>query len=209
MLRPHLGNRVLEIGAGHGTITTHLAKEGRQVLATDLSERCVEELEKRFAADPAITVRHARVEDLGDCEPFDSVVLVNVLEHIDDDLGALRAIHQRLRPAGKVLIFAPALEGLYSRFDDQIGHVRRYHRSGLATTVSRAGFDVPDIHYVNLPGAGAWWLLSRQLGVVPTQSGLASTYDRLAVPIIRRVELRRRPPFGQSLFCVGEVAGAS
>ena len=80
---------------------------------------------------------------------------------------------------------------------------------GVATTVSRAGFDVPAAHYVNLPGAAAWWTLSRQLGLTPTRSIFASTFDRFGVPVIRRVEAIHPPPFGQSLFCVGEVALAS
>ena len=205
LLEPHLGTRVLEVGAGHGTITTRLAHNGRSVVASDLSERCVHELHERFADDPNVEVQLSRVEDLDADELFDSVVLVNVLEHIDDDLGTLRAIRARLRPGGKVLIFSPALNALYSKFDDRIGHVRRYHRSQLATTLSRAGFAVPEARYVNLPGAAAWWLLSRQLGLNPTKSALAATFDRIGVPVIRRLEHTHRPSFGQSLLCVGEV----
>ena len=205
MLEPHLGRRVLEIGAGHGTITARLAIDGRQVVATDLSERCLVELKERFEGHPAVEVRHATVDDLTVDDPYDSVVLVNVLEHIEDDLEVLKQIYARLRPGGKVVIFAPALEALYSRFDDEIGHVRRYRRSQLATTLSRAGFAVPEARYVNMPGAAAWWVLSRQLGLTPTKSYFASTFDRLCVPAIRRFEARRQPPFGQSLLCVGEV----
>ena len=189
LLEPHLGMRVLEVGAGHGTITARLARNGRTVVATDLSKRCVGELEARFADDPSVEVRAALVDDLPLDTPFDSVVLVNVLEHIEDDLGVLREIRARLRPGGKVLIFAPALEALYSRFDDEIGHVRRYRRSQLATTLSRAGFAVPEARYVNLPGAAAWWALSRQLGVRPTRSAFASLFDRVGVPEIGRAHV--------------------
>jgi 2-polyprenyl-3-methyl-5-hydroxy-6-metoxy-1,4-benzoquinol methylase len=209
MLEPHLGARVLEVGAGHGTITDRLAAGGRTVVATDLSSRCIAELESRFAGNPAVAVREATVDDLPVDEPFDSAVLVNVLEHIDDDLAVLRALRERLRPGGKVIIFSPALDALYSRFDDEIGHVRRYRRSTLATTLARAGFAVPEARYVNLPGAIGWWVLSRQLGLTPTRSVFASTFDRFGVPTIRQVEARREPPFGQSVFCVGEVPADS
>ena len=136
--------------------------------------------------------------------PFDSAVLINVLEHIPDDSGALRVIYEGLRPGGTLAVFVPAYEALYSEFDRSIGHFRRYRRSTLATALSHAGFDVPAAHYVNAPGTFAWWLVVRQLGATPTQGGLAGLYDRAVVPWARRVEAIAPPRFGQSVFAVGQ-----
>jgi SAM-dependent methyltransferase len=208
LLEPHLGARVLEVGAGHGTMTERLATDGRTVLATDLSPRCVELLEKRFAADDAVEVAYGDVVATAAGRTFDSAVLVNVLEHIDGDVAALADIKTVLAPGAKVGIFVPAFEGLTSDFDRQVGHVRRYRRSTLATTVSRAGFEVEDIRYVNLPGFFAWWLVARTLGISPTSKGLAGVYDRWFVPVVRRIEARRAPVLGQSLICIGRVPEA-
>ena len=102
-------------------------------------------------------------------------------------------------------VFVPAFDGLYSNFDQRIGHRRRYRRSQLVTVLDRAGFAIADARYINTVGAVAWWVVARQLGQVPTQQWSVSIYDRLVVPTLRRIEAGRSPRFGQSLFCVGTV----
>ena len=138
LCEPHLGTEVLEIGAGHGELTQRLVP-GRFVTATDLSKRCVDELQARYDGMANVDVRHADIAALGDDRRYDSVVLVNVLEHIPDDLGALRDLRALLKPGGRLIVFSPAFEGLYSDFDRKIGHFRRYRRSQLVTVADRAG----------------------------------------------------------------------
>lgn len=200
---PHLGERVLEIGAGHGEITQRLAVAHR-VTATDLSPRCVELLAERFAGQPAVEVRRGDTQSLADGSRYDSVMLVNVLEHIEDDVGALRDVSVLLEPGGRLVVFVPAFEGLYSDFDRRVGHRRRYRRSHLVTKMAAAGLDVVEARYVNTLGAAAWWVFARQLGQVPTQRWSVRLYDRVAVPALRHVEATRPPRFGQSLLCVAE-----
>ena len=72
------------------------------------------------------------------------------------------------------------------------------------STFDRAGLGVIEARYVNTVGAVAWWLFSRQLGQVPTQRWSVRLYDKVAVPVIRRLEEDRAPRFGQSLLCIGE-----
>jgi 2-polyprenyl-3-methyl-5-hydroxy-6-metoxy-1,4-benzoquinol methylase len=200
LIRPYLGERVLEIGAGHGELTERLRRQGH-VTATDLSKRCVDSLEERFAGADDVDVLHADVAALGaESKTFDSVVLINVLEHIDDDVNALADLRDVLEPGGKLCVFVPAFEGLYSEFDRKIGHRRRYRRSQLVETFDRAGLEVVDARYVNTVGALAWWLFARQLGQVPTQKWSVTVYDRVAVPVIRQLEAGREPRFGQSLL---------
>ena len=200
LMAPYLSGRILEVGAGHGTFTELLARFG-PVTATELSERAVAVLEERFAGSERITVR--RAADRHD-EPFDSAVLVNVLEHIDDDVGALSALRDELRPGGRVLVYAPAFNALYSRFDAAVGHYRRYTRGTLERTMEDAGLEVVDARYVNAPGALAWYIVATRLGGRPTEGWLTRLYDRAAVPVVRVVERRVRPPFGQSLLVAGE-----
>jgi SAM-dependent methyltransferase len=202
LAEPHLGPRVLEIGAGHGEMTQRLVRD-HEVTATDLSPRCVEELRTKFAGEPRVRVEQADAGSLDPGVQYDSAILVNVLEHIEDDVGALRDIGERLRPGGRIVIFVPAFEGLYSEFDRKVGHRRRYRRSHLAEVVDRAGLDVVDVHYVNSLGAVAWWTFARQMGQVPTQSWSVRAFDRV-VPALRRIEAEHEPRFGQSLFFVAE-----
>jgi 2-polyprenyl-3-methyl-5-hydroxy-6-metoxy-1,4-benzoquinol methylase len=203
LIHPHLGDRVLEVGAGHGELTQRLRRDAH-VTATDLSKRCIDELAKRFAGDSNVEVLQADVAAIGaERREFDSVVLVNVLEHIDDDVAALGELRDVLRPGGRICVFVPAFEGLYSDFDRRIGHRRRYRRSQLVAAFDQAGFRIIDARYVNTVGALAWWLTARQMGRIPTRRWSVQLYDRI-VPAIQRFEAGREPMFGQSLLCVGE-----
>ena len=204
LVEPHLGSDVLEIGAGHGELTEMLAN-GRTVTATDLSTRSVDKLRSRFAQSPNVDIRLVDIAATNDGRLYDSVVLVNVLEHIDDDANALERLRGSLRPGGRLCVFVPAFDGLYSDFDQRIGHRRRYRRSQLVTALDRAGFAIADARYINTVGALAWWVVARQLGQVPTRHWSVSIYDRFVVPSLRRIEAGRSPRFGQSLFCVGTV----
>jgi 2-polyprenyl-3-methyl-5-hydroxy-6-metoxy-1,4-benzoquinol methylase len=204
LVEPHLGDEVLEIGAGHGELTDRLSR-GRTVTATDLSTDCVEQLQSRFAARPNVNVRLVDIAATADVRLYDSVILVNVLEHIDDDSSALEKLRLSLKPGGRVCVFVPAFDGLYSDFDQRIGHRRRYRRSQLVSALDRAGFAITEARYVNTVGALAWWVVARQLGQVPTRQWSVSVYDKLVVPTLRKIEAGRDPRFGQSLFCVGTV----
>ena len=201
MCSPYLGSEVLEVGAGHGDFTGRLA-EGRFVTATDLSKRCVALLEERYGAKANVEIRHADAANLPDEARFDSAVVINVLEHLEDDEQALRGLRHALRPGGHLLVFAPAFEGLYSEFDRRIGHHRRYRRAQLVEVADRAGFEIVEARYSSSLGAILWWVYSRQLRLTPTKPGNVHLYDRLLVPTLRRLETARPPRFGQSVFLV-------
>ena len=199
LAEPHLGTDVLEIGAGHGTITARL-RDRHRVTATDLSERAVAILHEKYDGDPQVTVARAGIDELTTAGPHDSVLLVNVLEHIDDDLLALKALQSALVERGTLVLYVPAFAALYSRFDHAVGHHRRYTRRSLRAVVEAAGYDVVDCRYVNTVGAVAWWVFAKVLRQTPTQDWSARLYDRWVVPVLRRIEARWRPPFGQSVF---------
>jgi len=198
----HIGAHILELGAGHGTVTDRLLEHGK-VAAADLSPRCVEVLREKYEQHPDVEVLHGDVATVTAGRSFDTVVLVNVLEHIEDDGAALRTILARLRPGGTVVLFVPAFQGLYSEFDRLVGHHRRYRRGELAALVKGAGFEVVEARYVNCVGALAWWVVARQLGRFPKSRAAMRAYDRAVVPVIRAVESRWTPPFGQSVLCIG------
>lgn len=204
LMAPHLGADVLEIGAGHGSITDRLARHPgvTRLTVTDLSERCAGILAERYRDDRHVAVHRGDIGDSVALGEHDTIVLVNVLEHLEDDVKALAQLAGGLRPGGRLVLFVPAFEMLYSDFDRRIGHHRRYRSADLASAVTAAGLEVVEVRYVNSVGALAWWLLAKQLRQTPTRRWSVVTYDRLVVPLLRRIEDDRRPPFGQSAFCV-------
>ena len=207
MCEPYFGDRVLEVGAGHGDFTERLVASGRSVTASDLSQRCVDILNVEYGSNPNVTVLHSDLEHMPAEDRYDSVLLVNVLEHIDDDLEALVQIRHRLNPGGRVILFVPAFDGLYSDFDRLVGHRRRYRRSHLVTLADRAGFELVDARYVNTLGTFVWWLFARRMRQIPTSEIPVKAYDRVAVPLLRRFETGRNPKVGQSVLMIARVPG--
>jgi len=207
LMAPHVAGEIVEIGAGHGTMSGRLARLGH-VTATEPAARAAAILEARFAGDHRVDVRRGDAGTVMTGQCFDAAVMVNVLEHVPDDVGALNQIREGLRPGGTIAVFVPAHEFLYSSFDHRIGHHRRYRRSSLAQTIATAGFEIVEINYVNMPGILAWLLVARFLNRTPTQARLASVYDRFIVPVVRRVERaiaqRSHVPFGLSLLAIAK-----
>jgi 2-polyprenyl-3-methyl-5-hydroxy-6-metoxy-1,4-benzoquinol methylase len=204
---PHLGASTLEVGSGHGAVTQHLAR-GRRLVATDLSESCLKVLRVRFADWRNVEVRHMDIREMNLSEKFDSVVIINVLEHIFDDAGALRALGERLNPGGNCLIYVPALNGLYGPYDRDVGHYRRYSTARLDSVVREAGLVPAQLHYVNLLAIPAWVLFSsRWIDRDDHQgfSGSLRVWDRVGVPLTRAIESRVRPPIGLNVFCVARI----
>jgi 2-polyprenyl-3-methyl-5-hydroxy-6-metoxy-1,4-benzoquinol methylase len=197
LMAPHLTGRILEVGAGHGTFTSRLVEFGH-VTATELSERAVALLDERYAGSDRVTV--CRASELGE-GPFDTAIMINVLEHIENDVAALQGLREQLSDCGHVLVFAPAFNALYSPFDAAVGHYRRYTRATLQRAIRDADLELVDLRYVNAPGALAWYVVATRLGRRPTETWL-KLYDRAVVPVVRRIEERLKPPFGQSLLAV-------
>lgn len=203
---PHLGERCLELGAGHGDLTERFVATGRSIDATDVSDAFLDVLQRRFAEVDSVNVCALDVTALDAHERYDSIVMANVLEHIEDDADALRRLHDALSPGGRLIVYVPAFMALYSRFDREIGHYRRYRRPQLRERFREAGFRVVDSRYVNSLGAPGWFVYCRLLGRKSSDQMTVSTCDRVIVPLVRKLEDRVPPPFGLSLLVVGERA---
>lgn len=203
LLAPHLGPEVLELGSGHGTFTQRLVPGARRVTAVELSERCVDVLRGRFADDPSVKIYQGGMDQAIGHGPYDTAVLINVLEHIEDDNAALDQLVSVLNPGGRLILWVPAFPALYSEFDRKIGHHRRYKVAGLRAQLVERGLDPVDIRYVNAVGAVGWMVLARWLRRTPTIGTPVKIFDRYLIPVLRRVEGRVPMPFGQSVFAVG------
>jgi SAM-dependent methyltransferase len=202
---PHLGEHPLELGSGLGDYAQQWLDRGvPRITVTEVDPSRLGHLRDRFAADSRVEVRMLDVHHPGHAA-HSAFAMFNVLEHIPDDVGALRAAHSLVRPGGTVIILVPAFEFAMSRFDRAVGHVRRYTRTSLEKALTEAGLTVREVRYVNMPGLLAWFVGMRLMRMTPGDGRLLSVWDRWVVPAARRWEKRHRPPFGQSLFAVAEV----
>lgn len=173
-IRPFVGARVLEIGAGIGNLTAELVARRKAYLATDLDERHLERLASRFQRRPLLktkTVDAANPADFAGLEEqFDTVVCFNVVEHVEDDLGALGNIYRSLAPGGRAIVLVPHDQWLYGTLDEALGHFRRYGHADLKERMEGAGFRVEQIIDFNRVSRWPWYvsgkiLGSRELGV--------------------------------------------
>ena len=141
------------------------------------------------------------VVERGRTRPADSVVSVNVLEHVEDDVEELAMMHTVLRSGGHLCLWVPAVPALYSRFDRALGHHRRYRKSELARKLLAAGFDTLQLNYRDVVGMVAWFLCCRILGQELTRARVG-LYDRFVVPVTSVVGRWVRPPIGKNLVAV-------
>jgi SAM-dependent methyltransferase len=209
MASPYLGSRVLEVGAGSGTMFECLV--GREhAVALEINAELVTELEQRFDCKPNVTIVQGNVSDPIVIEELralhvDSAMSFNVLEHIEDDASALSAIASILDRGASLAVLVPAFPSIFGAMDRGVGHVRRYRRRELVTKMESAGFEVVEAHYVNLPGYFAWFVNGRILRSSSPAGGprLVSFYDKTVIPMTRLLESTVDPPCGQSLFVAG------
>ena len=180
-VRPHLGRRVLDAGAGVGTFTG-LAADGREVVAVEPDPELLPLLRARFEGRSDVEVVEGTIEDVSGS--FDAIVCLNVLEHIADDLGTLRRFHDLLEPGGRLLLLVPAHPFLYGSIDRTVEHERRYTKSDLRGKLEEAGFDIAELRLVNPLGAAGWLVSSRVLKREQVPEGPLKLYDKL-VPALR------------------------
>jgi glycosyltransferase involved in cell wall biosynthesis len=165
VLRPYLGDRILEIGAGTGNMSVHLMP--RPVYwATDVNPHYLDYLETLRSNRPYLRVAHTdgmNAESFPAGQTFDTVVCLNVIEHIQDDIGALRNIRTILDEDGRAIVLVPYGPQFYGSLDEVLGHCRRYTAEQLVDVAQTAGFDVEQVIKFNRPGIVAWWLNGRVL----------------------------------------------
>ncbi|MDQ3644487.1 MAG: bifunctional glycosyltransferase/class I SAM-dependent methyltransferase [Actinomycetota bacterium] len=199
----HARGTVAEVGAGIGTYSTRLLDAGVQrLLAIEPEPGCAEALERRVGADPRVTVARETLPDspslaqlAGSC---DLVVCQNVLEHIDDDAAAVKAMAAALAPGGRMTLLVPAHPRLYGRLDRRYGHFRRYDRDRLEHLVDGAGLQLLELRWFNALGVPGWWVKNRA-----GQPRLDERSMRVYEALLRfwpALEERLRPPFGLSLI---------
>lgn len=201
--KPYLDQYVAEIGAGTGNFSALLLNHIKNLVVFEPSDNMYPLLEKRFKGNPHVISindtfgnQHEMFEG-----KFDSIIYVNVLEHIENDKLELSYIYKSLRPGGFALFFVPALSFLYSEFDKKIGHYRRYRKNKIVKLFLETGFAIIKAKYFDFTGILPWYIhfviLKR-----PMKSNVVSLYDKLVVPIMQKIENLINPPIGKNLLLV-------
>lgn len=187
-IKPYAGERVLEIGAGIGNLTANLMPR-TSYFASDINPHYLDRLEKLKQTQPYLQVQYvdAAVAETYPPERFDTVVCLNVVEHLEHDVAALKNIRNSLEPNGHAIILVPNGPGLFGTLDTVLGHFRRYTREQILNVCQRAGFTVQTLLKFNRIGAPGWWWNGR----VTRKKTFAMWQMKLLnflVPLVRSVD---------------------
>ena len=205
--RPYLAGEAIEIGAGIGSMAYHITPHVRSLQLVEPSPNLIETLKARFADHEKVSVINKDFNQIiftAQDKSFDCVILVNVLEHIEDDELALKECFRILRPGGKLLLFVPALPFLYSNLDKIVGHFRRYTKSDFLGKVGCVGFRIELARYFDFLGMFPWFLLNTIGGATKFNPALLGIYDKFFVPLTSWIEARFKIQIGKNLIAVLE-----
>ncbi len=210
-LEPWVGQRVLEAGCGNGTMTQFLL-DREFVLSVDVNPAHLEHLKERYKEYENVSVLNLDLADtrLAECagKHLDTVICLNVLEHIEPHEQVLESFYNALEPGGRLVLLVPAHKVLFGTLDEALGHVRRYGKQELFDLVSKTGFEVEDHSYLNLFGIVGWWINGKVLkrGILP--QGQLGFYEKF-VPFFRLIERLTGQSVGLSHILIGRKPGPS
>lgn len=206
IIEPHLGITILEIGAGIGNISRQLPQR-EKLIVTEMDDTYLEILSSAFNNNELVDVKKLDLTNKSDLdrigkEVCDTVVCLNVLEHIESDLEALCNIKSLLEPHGRLILAVPQYSWLYGSYDESVGHYRRYSKQGLSALLEKAGFRIvrlKDFNFASIPG---WWINAclmkkRHMGKIQLK------FFDTTVPLFAFIE-KQIPLPGLSLICIGE-----
>ena len=203
--RPYLGDHPIEIGSGLGDYAREWIPLVKRFAATDADEAMVVGLKRELADCPHVDVRQIWLPATAAAE-HSCLISYNVLEHIEEDVGALRSMAGLVRHGGYIVLVCPAFPFAMSPVDIATGHVRRYTKRTMRTALTAAGLEVVDLKYANSLGLICYYAFTSLLRRQPSTGGTMIFYDRVVVPVVHGAErLIRRPPFGQSVVAVARV----
>jgi SAM-dependent methyltransferase len=201
--------QVLEIGSGIGNISALLLTDQSTVSLSDLRPEYCRLLEKKFGQDPHLqgvyeldlSLKDFKTKNAGLLEKFDTVVALNVIEHIADDSLAIRNAKALLRVNGRLVILVPAGQWLFNSLDRELGHYKRYTKAGLNGLLESAGLVVRESRYFNAAAILGWWFsgnILREKIISPSKLNLFNQW----VPFFRIVDWFVTPFIGVSVISV-------
>lgn len=203
-ITPFVGKHLAEIGAGVGNFSDFLLGLDIESLnAYEPSANMYHYLEKKFSTSTSVTTHNCFFETVAEQyqNHFDSVIYINVLEHVEDDIQSLIQAQNTLKQDGHIIVFVPALPFLYSDLDKSVGHFRRYTKSSLIETATSAGLEVDSVKYFDIAGIIPWYIAFVLMKHTAT-TGNVSLYDKLIIPVMKKLEQTITPPIGKNLLMI-------
>jgi 2-polyprenyl-3-methyl-5-hydroxy-6-metoxy-1,4-benzoquinol methylase len=204
-LRPYVGDEVLEVGAGIGNLTARLMSRRMLYVAAEKDPLHLHALRNRFLRTPNVAVQRIDPEVPGDLAGlencFDTVLCLNVLEHLDDAGRVLQSLAATIRPGGSLVVLVPNVAGAYGSLDRKMGHKRRYSQAIIGQLVSEHGFAVETVESFNKVALLPWWAYGKLFHAGSISKLVLKMFDK-SVWFWRRLDVLMPWP-GLSLMAVG------
>jgi SAM-dependent methyltransferase len=202
---PYLGNRVIDVGCGLGNFAEILLDRERYI-GIDSDQDIIEKMKDQYADTENIEFFQADITQWGHIqalayEKADSILCVNVLEHIKDDRGALKNIAAILPWGGHVCLLVPAFQCLYGTLDSLDGHFRRYTKAMVMDRIRNLPVEIVHLYYFNMVGSLGWFFKGRVLRE-KTQSNANYAVMNMLIPLFSKIERAIKPFFGMSLIAI-------
>ena len=207
-IRDFIKSPVVEVGAGSGNFSQEVYNQFKELpsfkfYTFEPSANMFLLLKNRFENIDSISTFNVFFNsEVELSDEINTILYINVLEHIEKDVEELITSHKRLSVGGRVIVFVPALQFLFSSFDKQLGHYRRYNKKRLTDLLKIAGFKIERVKYFDSIGIVPWYITFKLMGKI-IQPGNVKLYDKLVVPIMSRIEKIIPPPIGKNLLIIG------
>lgn len=209
LVKPYLGKRVLEIGAGIGTVSTKIITEVDLLISVEPNPYCVRQLKSQLGSNPKFILFDRRLEDCSAASfndyKVDTVLCINVLEHIEDDLATLRLFEEVIQSGGRVVLLLPAVPQAYGPIDQAVGHFRRYSKSSIQSVLNQTTLIAERYTYSNFVGLLGWFFNARIKKSIRQSSTQIKLFDWLT-PLISTIERTFGCPIGLSLISISRKA---
>lgn len=199
----YLNGQILEIGCGIGNFTKFLVRYG-EVRAIDINNNYIRQAKELVNGEAQI--------GSGDIEKgqyffkdikFNTIVCINVLEHVKNDLQAIRNMYKLLKPGGRLILLVPAHAFLYSVIDQSIGHFRRYGKDELINILLQNGFEVDKTRRLNLIGAMGWYISGKLFREKEVNESKIAIFNLIS-PLFLLLENIFEPPIGTSILVIAQ-----
>jgi 2-polyprenyl-3-methyl-5-hydroxy-6-metoxy-1,4-benzoquinol methylase len=210
-IKPYCKGPVLEIGSGIGNISQFFMRDHINITLTDLRDEYCDLLRNKFAGNQFLL--GVEKVDLVDSDfdakfsnifnSFQTVYALNVVEHIENDLIAIQNCKKLLKKDGNLVILVPAYNFLYNKFDEELGHFKRYTKSTLSKLFTENKFKILHKQYFNMPAMFGWFWYGKVLGRKILPKGPIDTYNKM-VPIFKIADKIVFNLFGNSVIVVGK-----
>jgi len=210
-IKPWLYGQVLELGSGIGNISVYVLQSRFKTVLSDINPSYTQLLEKRFSGNSnlvnivSIDLQHPHFqEQYGDMEAqFDSIFLLNVIEHLENDVAAIKNCNYLLKPGGHLTVLAPAYPFLYCVLDKNLGHYRRYTKHKLTALICQHSFSLLAAKYFNLAGIAGWLIWGKLFRRPQLGARSFGTFNQL-VPLFRMADKLVFQQIGLSTIVVGK-----